>query len=166
MNNTATVENFPGNTGVQSHTLWTRLTATTQNSSLFVLRITLALVMFPHGAQKLFGWFGGYGFEGTMGFFTETMGIPWIFGFLAIMAESVGALALLFGFMGRLSAFGIGFVILVAMLTSHLDYGFFMNWSGAQAGEGLEYHLLVIGMSIALIIGGSGAWSVDRKLSQ
>ncbi len=139
---------------------------TTEDISLTVLRVTLGIVMFPHGAQKMLGWFGGYGFEGTMGFFTGTMGIPWIFGALAILAEFAGSLGLITGFLTRLSALGIGAVMVVAILTSHLQNGFFMNWMGNQKGEGFEYHLLVLGISIALIIKGAGAFSIDKKLSK
>lgn len=129
-----------------------------------VLRLTLGIVMFPHGAQKLFGWFGGYGFSGTMNFFTENMGIPWIFALFAVLAESIGAQLLILGLAGRLNAFLIGFTMLVAMLMSHLQYGFFMNWFGNQKGEGIEFFLLMIGLAIAIIIKGSGAFSLDSKL--
>lgn len=150
----------------ERNTLLTRLLATEHNWPLFLTRITLALVIFPHGAQKLLGWFGGYGFTGTMGFFTEGLGIPYIFGLLAIVAEFFGAIALATGFLGRAASFGIGMVMIVAAATSHLANGFFMNWGGNQAGEGFEYHLLALGMSIAVMVGGSGALSVDRLLSR
>ena len=128
-------------------------------------RIALGVVIFPHGAQKLLGWFGGFGFTGTMGFFTETMVIPWIFGFAAIMAESICAALLILGFLGRINALLIGITMLVAMVTSHIQYGFFMNWFGNQKGEGIEFFLLTFGLAIALIINGSGAFSIDAKLS-
>lgn len=131
-----------------------------------LIRVTLGIVMFPHGAQKMIGWFGGYGFTGTMGFFTESMGIPWIFAFAAIATEFFGSIALITGFLSRLSALGIGSVMVVAILTSHIGNGFFMNWTGAQAGEGFEYHLLVLAMSIAIIIKGGGKWSLDEILSK
>lgn len=130
-----------------------------------VLRLTLATVMFPHGAQKVFGWFGGYGFEGTMGFLTGTVGLPWILGVLVIAAEFLGSLGLLVGLFGRVAAFGIASVMTGAILTSHLQNGFFMNWSGAQAGEGFEYHLLVLAMALAIMIQGSGQGSIDRALT-
>ncbi len=130
-----------------------------------ILRITLGVVMFPHGAQKVFGWFGGYGFEGTMGFFTGQMGIPAIFAFLAILAEFAGSLGLITGLLTRVAAFGIASVMVVATLTAHLSNGFFMNWYGNQKGEGFEYHLLAIGIAVALMIRGGGAYSVDKKLS-
>ncbi len=137
----------------------------TQNDIvLTVLRLTLGIVMFPHGAQKVLGWFGGYGFSGTMGFFTEQMGIPAIFAFLAIMAEFAGSLGLLVGLGTRVAAFGIGSVMAVAIFMGHLQNGFFMNWYGNQKGEGFEYHLLAIGIAIVLVLRGGGWLSFDRKL--
>ena len=130
-----------------------------------VLRLTLGGVMFPHGAQKLLGWFGGYGFSGTMGFFIGTMHIPALFAFLAIMAEFFGSLGLLAGLLTRVAAFGIGCVMVVAVLTSHLQNGFFMNWFGSQKGEGFEYHLLALGLVAALLIRGGGRGSLDQQLS-
>lgn len=104
--------------------------------------------------------------SGTMNFFTETMGMPWVFGFVAIFAKSIGAMLLIFGIAGRINAFLIGTTMSVAMLTSHLQHGFFMNWFGNQKGEGVEFFLLMIGISIALILKGSGAISVDSRLSK
>jgi putative oxidoreductase len=139
----------------------------TENSySAFVVRLTLGLVMFPHGAQKMLGWFGGYGFSGTMGFFTEKMGLPAAFAALAIIAEFAGALGLITGLLSRVAAFGIASVMVGAILTSHLANGFFMNWFGNQTGEGYEYHLLALGLAIAVIIQGGGALSLDQKISK
>ncbi len=131
-----------------------------------ILRLTLGLVMLPHGAQKLLGMFGGFGFDGTMGFFTEKMGIPWIIAFLIIMGESFGSLGLIVGFLTRFSAASIGVIMLGAITLVHLPHGFFMNWFGKQAGEGYEYHLLVLGIAIALTILGAGRWSVDQQIAQ
>jgi putative oxidoreductase len=147
-----------------TRTAWTRLLATDDRWIPLVLRLTLALVIFPHGAQKLLGWFGGYGFAGTMGFF-DSIGIPFVFGLLAIVAEFFGALALAAGFLTRIAAFGIGSVMLVAMFKVHLAVGFFMNWTGQLPGEGFEYHLLVLGIVAALLIGGGGKYAVDRQLA-
>jgi len=129
-----------------------------------ILRVMLGLVMLPHGAQKLLGLFGGYGFAGTMGAFTQN-GMPWIVAFLVIMGESLGALGLIVGFLTRFAAFGIFCIMVGAIFIVHLPYGFFMNWFGKQAGEGFEYHLLVIGMSIVLMIAGAGRWSVDGLIA-
>ncbi|MBV9773386.1 MAG: DoxX family protein [Gemmatimonadetes bacterium] len=131
----------------------------------FILRLALAVVIFPHGAQKVLGWFGGYGIAGTLGFF-GSMGIPLAFGVLALAAEFLGPIGLLTGLLGRVAAFGIACVMVVAIATAHLANGFFMNWSGQQAGEGFEYHLLVIAMSLAIMVAGSGRWSVDRLLTR
>ena len=129
-----------------------------------ILRITLGLVMFPHGAQKLLGLFGGYGFNGTMGFFTQKMGIPWLIALLVIIGESFGSIALLAGLLTRFTAASLGLIMLGAITMVHIPHGFFMNWSGQQQGEGFEYHLLVIGIASALLVTGGGRWSVDRMV--
>ena len=134
--------------------------------STLLLRVTLGAVFFPHGAQKVLGWFGGYGFTGTMGFFTGMLHVPALFAFLAIMAEFAGAIALVLGLFTRVAAFGIAANMVVAIAMVHASNGFFMNWSGKQAGEGFEYHLLVIGIAIALIIRGGGKLSVDGAISK
>lgn len=142
-----------------------KLLATKNEFSTTILRVILGVVMLPHGAQKLLGWFGGHGFSGTMHHFTENMGIPYLFALLAVLAESFGALGLIAGLFTRVAAFGIGATIGVAALMGHVKYGFFMNWFGKQAGEGFEYHLLVVGMALALVIAGGGRWSLDRLIS-
>jgi putative oxidoreductase len=131
-----------------------------------VLRLTLGLVMFPHGAQKLLGWYGGFGFSGTMGFFTETMHLPWLIAFLVIIGESFGSVALLLGLLTRFTAASLAVIMLGAVTMVHLPHGFFMNWFGKQAGEGYEYHLLVIGISLALLVTGAGKWSVDKVIAE
>jgi putative oxidoreductase len=142
-----------------------RLIRTDDDTAALILRVMLGVVFFPHGAQKLFGWFGGNGFSGTMAFFTDKMGIPAVLAFLAIMAESVGAVALIAGFLTRIAALGVGTNMVVAIFMVHLPNGFFMNWAGNKKGEGFEYHLLVIAIALALIIKGGGRWSFDRMLS-
>jgi len=138
---------------------------TTDSWSLLILRLALGIVMFPHGAQKLFGWFGGNGFAASMGFFTDKMHIPAFFAFLAIIAESLGSMGLIIGLLTRVAAFGVLCNMVVAIWMVHWPNGFFMNWFGKQKGEGFEYHLLVIGMCLALLISGGGKWSVDRALA-
>jgi putative oxidoreductase len=133
---------------------------------MFVLRIGLGVVFFPHGMQKLLGWFGGYGFSGTLGFFTGTMGVPVLFAVLAILAEGLGSLGLLSGLLTRVAAFGIAVNMIVAIYMVHFANGFFMNWTGKQGGEGYEYHLLAIAIGIALIIRGGGKWSGDRVIAK
>lgn len=142
-----------------------KLIATDNDVALLVLRIMLGIVFFPHGMQKLLGWFGGYGFAGTMGFFTDKLGIPAVFAFLAIMAEGLGSLGLISGLLTRVAAFGIAVNMAVAVYMLHWQHGFFMNWFGSQKGEGYEYHLLVIAMAVVLMIKGGGALSVDRALT-
>jgi putative oxidoreductase len=129
-----------------------------------ITRLTLGLVLFPHGAQKMLGMFGGYGFAGTMGFFTKTVHLPWIIGFLVIIIEFVGAISLIAGFASRLWSALIIVLFLGIIFTSHVDNGFFMNWFGNQKGEGYEYHLLAIGLSLATLVNGSGRYSVDKRL--
>jgi putative oxidoreductase len=113
----------------------------------------------------MLGWFGGYGFSGTMGYFTGTAHIPAVLAFLAIAAEFFGGLGLIFGFLTRIAAFGISVNMLVAIATVHGAMGFFMNWTGAQKGEGFEYHLLVLAITAFLMIRGAGAFSIDRAIT-
>ena len=139
---------------------------TNDNFSYWIPRVILGCVMFPHGAQKLLGWFGGFGFTNSMTYFTQTAGLPWVVAFLIIMGESFGSLGLILGFFTRLSAFGLICIMLGAIITVHIPNGFFMNWFGKQAGEGFEYHLLVIGISIPLLISGGGKYSVDGLINK
>jgi putative oxidoreductase len=141
-----------------------RLVQTEDDFGMTIVRLALGVVMFPHGAQKLLGWFGGHGFAATMQGMASN-GLPAAVVFLVIVAEFFGSLGLIVGFLGRLGAFGILCVMLGAVFTVHLPNGFFMNWMGNQKGEGYEYHLLAIGMALAVLIKGSGAFSVDRSLS-
>jgi putative oxidoreductase len=145
--------------------MFQRILNTNNDLALTIVRFVLGCVFFAHGAQKMLGWFGGYGFSGTMGFFTHQMGIPAPFAFLAICAEFFGGLGLIVGFLGRIAAFGIMCNMIVAIMMVHRYNGFFMNWAGNQKGEGFEYHLLAIAITLAILIEGSGAFSVDRFLS-
>jgi putative oxidoreductase len=129
-----------------------------------VLRLTLAFVMFPHGAQKALGWFGGYGLKGTMEFFRKS-GIPSLLAVLAIMAEFLGPLGLAVGLLTRVAALGIAAVMVGSILSVHWQHGFFMNWYGNQQGEGFEYHLLAIGLAVALVLHGAGVWSLDAVIA-
>ena len=138
---------------------------TRDDVTLAIVRLVLGGVMFAHGAQKMLGWFGGYGFTGTMGFFENQMHLPAALAFLAIAAEFFGGIGLLLGLLGRVAAFGITVNMLVAVFTVHWPNGFFMNWSGQQKGEGFEYHLLVLAITTAIMLKGSGAWSVDGVLA-
>lgn len=127
-----------------------------------LLRLTVGIVIFGHGAQKLPGWFGGYGFSGTMGYFTDVVGLPWIIGFLVILLESIGAILLIAGFATRIIAASYILLAIGIVFTSHIQHGFFMNWFGNQSGEGYEYFLFWIALSVSLLHSGGGKWSVDR----
>ena len=142
-----------------------KLIATDNDIATTILRLVLGVIFFAHGAQKMLGWFGGYGFTGTMGFFTGAMHIPAVFAFLAIAAEFFGGLGLIFGLLTRVAAFGVLCNMIVAVAMVHGRVGFFMNWTGTQKGEGYEYHLLVLAITTFLMIRGAGAASVDRLLS-
>jgi putative oxidoreductase len=143
-----------------------RLLGTDDSRTRLAQRLVLGLVMFPHGAQKLLGLFGGYGLAGTMGYFTGTLHIPAPLAFLVIVSEFFGSLALVAGLGTRLAAFGAAAVMIGAVLTSHLGNGFFMNWFGTQRGEGFEYHLLALALALPLVIEGAGAYSLDRALAR
>jgi len=130
----------------------------------FLLRLSLGVVIFPHGAQKVFGWFGGPGFEKTIETFGG-MGFPTWATVLLMVVEFPGAVLLIAGFLTRLWALGIGTSLTICMFMHHLQHGFFMNWFGLQKGEGFEYHLLAIGIALALILDGGGILSVDRALA-
>ena len=137
----------------------------TENSyALLALRLGLAVVIFPQGAQKLLGWYGGFGFDGTMQYFAS-IGVPAVLALLVIASDFFGALALTVGIGGRLAALGTAAVMLGAMLLVHGQYGFFINWYGTQPGEGIQFHLLALAASIVLMVKGSGAWSLDRLLA-
>ena len=129
-----------------------------------LLRLVMGVVFFAHGSQKALGWFGGYGFSATMGFFTQTMHIPAVFAFLAVCAEFLGGIGLILGALGRIAAFGIACNMIVAVLLVHAPNGLFMNWTGQQKGEGFEYHLLALAIAVVIMVKGSGAFSVDRAL--
>ena len=140
-----------------------KLFATNKDIIPIFLRLTLGAVMFPHGAQKMLGWFGGGGLKATLEGMTG-MGLPAAIVVMVMIAEFLGSLGLIFGFLTRLSALGVISVMLGAIFTVHQQYGFFMNWTGKQAGEGFEYHLLAIGIAVALLVRGGGAFSIDRAL--
>lgn len=142
------------------------LFSTTDSLTLAIARLILGIVFFIHGAQKALGWFGGYGYNGTMQFFTHGMHIPAVFAFLAIMAESLGGIGLIIGFLSRIAVLGIATNMLVAISLVHSHNGFFMNWAGTQKGEGYEYHLLALALCLIFLVKGSGALSIDRAISK
>ena len=133
--------------------------------TLLVLRLAMGIVMFPHGAQKVLGWYGGYGFAGTMHAFTTMMHIPPFFAVLAILAEFVGSIFLIGGVLTRLSALAISVNMFIA-LTLSLPNGFFMNWFGQQKGEGIEYFIYALAVGIILIVAGPGRYSIDALVAK
>ena len=148
---------------------WRRLVAqglgTDVSKTRLLQRVLLALVILPHGLQKTFGWFGGWGVDGTLRWFESALGVPAPLALLVILAELLGAVALALGLFSRLSALGIALTMLGAIALVHAPSGFFMNWSGTQNGEGFEYHLLALALSVPLVVKGGGAWSLDTWLS-
>jgi putative oxidoreductase len=146
--------------------MWKKLFQTDDDAVLFILRVLLGIVFFTHGMQKLFGWFGGYGFAGTMGWLTGTLGVPWIFALLAVLSEGLGCFGLLAGFGTRIAAFGITANIITASFLLHAPGSTLMAWFvNNQNGMGLEYHVVIIAVTIALMIRGGGKWSVDRLIA-
>ena len=144
----------------------TRLLATNDSTVLLAQRAVLGAVMFPHGAQKLLGWFGGHGFDATVAWFGQALGVPAPIAALVVLAESLGAIALVLGLGTRLAALGIAATMAGAVLLTHLPHGFFMNWGGTQAGEGYEYHLLALALALPLIVLGGGRLSLDGWLTR
>ena len=144
--------------------MFRRLFHTTDDPMLALLRLALGVVFFAHGAQKVLGWFGGTGYAGIMTFFTQNLGIPEVFAVLAVMAEFLGGIGLILGFLSRIAGFGIAIEMLVAVVKVHAPNGFFMNWYGNKQGEGFEFHLLAIAMALFVMAHGAGALSVDRAI--
>lgn len=136
----------------------------TFNYSLLLARVILGTVIAAHGAQKSLGWFGGFGFDGTMGFFTGTIGLPSIVAVLIILAESVGMVALIFGLFSRILSSAVILIMMGAIATTHGAFGFFLNWSGTQGGEGFEFHLLVIALASVISLNGAGSYSIDAVI--
>jgi putative oxidoreductase len=141
-----------------------KLLTTPKSHALAVVRVALGVVVFAHGAQKALGWFGGSGPSGTIGFFDQALGVPAALTVLVIAAEFLGGLGLIIGALGRVAAAGVIAVMLGAVALVHFQNGFFMNWSGQQAGQGFEFHFLAIAMAAAVMLRGSGAFSVDRAV--
>ena len=143
------------------------LSTNSTNTTALIARLALGIVVFPHGAQKLLGWFGGYGFNGTMGFLTGSAGLPYIVALLVILIEFFGAIFLITGFATRIAALGIIGNFLGVVITSHINNSFFMNWSSqANQGEGLEYFILLFGLATISLIAGGGRASIDSVIAK
>lgn len=138
---------------------------TSASVSATTIRIILGIVIFSHGAQAMLGWFGGSGLSATLQALTTFMGLPWLVALSVICLQFFGSLMLLLGIGTRVAALGI-LGMFIGMIPYHVDFGFFMNWTGSQQGEGFEYHILVIGMCLVLLIDGGGTFSLDRNFSK
>jgi len=138
------------------------LLATRNDWYLTVLRLAAGIMILPHGLQKTFGLFGGPGFSKMMAAFTQGAHIPVVFAFLAIMAEFLGGIGLILGFLTRIAAFGV----LCNMLVANSRFGFFMNWGGKQKGEGIEFHILAIAILLGVMLRGAGPASIDRAIAK
>jgi putative oxidoreductase len=145
--------------------MFNKLISTTNDVTLTFMRLVLGVVFLAHGCQKLLGWFGGYGFSGTMGFFTH-LGMPAALAFMVIITEFFSGLGLIVGLLTRIAALGVSGLMVGAIFILHLQNGLFMNWYGNQKGEGYEYHLLAIAIAATLLLRGAGAFSADRALSK
>ncbi|MGY3794881.1 DoxX family protein [uncultured Aquimarina sp.] len=143
-----------------------KLLTTDPNIGFSIARLTLGVVIFPHGAQKLLGLFGGYGYSATMESLTTQMGLPSIVAGAVIIIEFFGSISLLLGICSRFWALALAGMFTGIIVTTQLEHGFFMNWFGNQAGEGYEYSLLIIGLALSIVINGSGKWSVDHLISK
>ncbi len=135
------------------------LLATSQDPTLALMRLFLAIIFFAHGSQKALGWFHGYGFQGTMHFFTAMLHIPPFFAVLAILAEFVGSILLFFGLFARIAAFGILVNMFVAIFKVHLPHGFFNPM-------GYEFPLALIALAFLILIKGAGGFSIDGAIAK
>ena len=127
-------------------------------------RLTLGIIFFAHGSQKLLGWFGGSGWSGTIQFF-EQSGVPAFLAILLIITEFFGGIAIILGFFTRLAALGLTVAMIVAIYKVHLQNGFFLNWFNVpNMGHGIEYSLALIGLSLSLLVWGAGNLSVDQMI--
>src|SRR5271163_1417033 len=144
--------------------MWANLFYTNPDWIETVIRITLGVVFFAHGAQKLLGWFGGAGYRETMRTMHQFLGVPSPLAFLAIATEFFGGAGLMVGLLSRVAALGIAVTMVAAILMVHGRYGLFLNWLGDRKGHGFEYHLLAIALAAVIIARGSGALSLDRLL--
>ena len=141
------------------------LFGTYASTSLLIVRVVLGVIFFAHGAQKVFGWFGGPGLRGVITYFRQSLGVPAPLTVLAAFTECFGGLAMIVGLLVRPAAAGLIIVMLVAIMQVHWRNGFFLNWSLEPGkGHGFEMNLALIGMALALLVGGGGAFSLDRLI--
>ena len=141
------------------------LVGTFASKPLLIVRVFLGIIFFAHGSQKVFGWFGGGGLRGTIAYFKQALGVPPPLTVLAALTELLGGLAMIVGLLVRPAAVGLIIVMLVAIVTVHSKNGFFINWALEPGkGHGMEMNLALIGMALAVLVGGAGALSIDRLI--
>jgi putative oxidoreductase len=145
--------------------MFKRLLQTANDPVFTIIRLLLGIVFFAHGAQKMLGWFGGYGFSGTLSAFS-TSGMPGPLALFVILTEFFGSVALICGAFARVASGAIALLMVGAIVMVHAHFGFYMNWFGQQKGEGFEYHLLAIGLAVAVLVRGAGSFSIDGLLSK
>lgn len=144
----------------------TRMLGTEGDWVITIVRIILGVVFFAHGAQLALGWFGGAGLQGTVRVFRDQLRIPAPLALLSVAAEFLGGLGLVVGLLSRIAALGIAVVMIVALLAVHRKFGFFMNWYGNKQGNGIEYHILVLDLTLVVMVKGGGAFSLDQIICQ
>src|SRR4030095_7438549 len=143
-----------------------KLLQTTDDWVYLFLRVVAGIIIFPYGMQKLFGWFGDLG--GGVGpkevlRQMRTKGVPPLVGWLIIIGQSFGSVALLLGFFGRIAAMA-NFIIFTGALFVHVPGGWTMNWLGKKKGEGIEYFIMLLSILLVIILRGSGKLSIDQWL--
>lgn len=142
-----------------------KLTSSEPSATPLILRITFAVVLWPHGAQLLLGYFGGPGYSNSMAMFS-LFGLPGIISFLVIFLQFFGSLFILTGFFIRITALASIVLFIGMIVKAHLSFGFFMDWTGTSKGEGFEYQILVIGILLSLVVKGAGTYSIDNLISR
>ncbi len=150
----------------KQHKMKKKIFATDHQLTGFFVRLVLGLLLLPHGLQKTLGLFGGYGFTGTMGYFTGVIHLPWILGAFIIVIESLGALLLIAGLATRFWALMVIALMLGTIITVHGSNGFFMDWGGTLNGEGYEYHLAIIALALISFFQGGGRYSLDHQIAR
>lgn len=131
-----------------------------QGYSRIILRVALGIIFFTHGAQKLLGWFGGFGFDATVKFFQTQLGIPPVLVVVVTLVEFLGGIFLLLGMLTRVFSVLIAIDMLVALLIAHLPQGFFI----ARGKVGFEYVFTLLFVALYLAINGAGTLSLDRLI--
>ncbi len=141
------------------------LFATNPSWSIFIIRLALGVIFFAHGAQKVLGWFGGYGLKPTANHFAS-MGMPLALAYAVCFIEFLSGLGLIVGLLARLCGLGVAAIMIGAMITVHGQHGFFLNAELKPGkGHGIEFALALLAMGLAILIAGAGALSLDRIIA-